>query len=780
MWRHYAEVTALLLISIGRPAAVFADSSDSLAGLSLEEGLNRYERDGLRLFYSSDLVRGAMRIETEPTDTDPVTAVAQLLAPHRLMLRPGLNDTWLIVRIPAAETRSDPASSDNLLDSAIAQPTIAPALEELIVSASQYEITRSQTTLPQVIGRRDLEQMPDIGDDVIRAVARLPGIASNGFSALSHFRGGESGETLVRFDGLRLYDPFHLRDFQSVFSVIDPRIVSSMNIYTGGFPATFGDRMSGVVDIESMSVDEDIYHEVGASFFNTSILSSGKFANERAEWLASLRRSNLDILYDRFSDQPDRPRYSDLFAKLHIDVSDALGLTANILRAEDEVSLADDEDREEQAQARQRDSYDWLKLDYATNSRTSGSAQFARTRIDSSRSGTSEKTGVSAGTLNDVQSFTLTTLQSDWSRLIGARMLLDFGASLTRMRGHYKYDDEVDFDVLFNADGAATVPQRTRSIAVQPTGRQQSMYANLKVDWNSRIATDFGIRWNRQSISGVRNSTLGPRIGIRYRLAQKSTLRASWGKFFQTQAINELQVSDGIVQFDRPQQSEQFVIGFDRELESGFAFRAEAYAKEMRDLRPRFENILNARVLLPELKPDRIRLEPDSATAYGIELAFDGTAGRFDFWGGLSWARVKDKFADTTTLRSWDQTYSLSTGFNTSLGDWTLSAAVTYRTGWPTSTVMPLEGAAFPTVTVPVRNEIRLNAYGSLDVRLSRDFLLRRSSLSIFAEIANITGRDNPCCLEFEVGDEEDAGQFILDELAYLSTIPSIGFLWKF
>ena len=193
--------------------------------------------------------------------------------------------------------------------------------------------------------------------------------------------------------------------------------------------------MSGVIDVESMTIEDDVYHEFGASFFNSSFLSAGTFADQRAEWLVSVRRSNLDILYDRFSDQPDRPRYADLYSRLRYDISDSLAISANILRAEDEISLADDEDREEQASARQSDSYEWLRLDHNPDGRTSGVTLLARTRLESSRAdATTDKQGVSSGALDDVRSFTITTLQSDWSRLVGTKTLLDFGGSIRRMR----------------------------------------------------------------------------------------------------------------------------------------------------------------------------------------------------------------------------------------------------------------------------------------------------------------------------------------------------------
>ena len=45
-------------------------------------------------------------------------------------------------------------------------------------------------------------------------------MAGADISARASIRGGEPEETLVRFDGLRLYNPFHLKDFQSVFSSV--------------------------------------------------------------------------------------------------------------------------------------------------------------------------------------------------------------------------------------------------------------------------------------------------------------------------------------------------------------------------------------------------------------------------------------------------------------------------------------------------------------------------------------------------------------------------------
>jgi hypothetical protein len=61
----------------------------------------------------------------------------------------------------------------------------------------------------------------------------------DGFSSLGAVRGGEPNETAIVLDGLRLYEPFHLKNFMSPVSVLDARVVRSMQVYSGGFPVIY-------------------------------------------------------------------------------------------------------------------------------------------------------------------------------------------------------------------------------------------------------------------------------------------------------------------------------------------------------------------------------------------------------------------------------------------------------------------------------------------------------------------------------------------------------------
>ncbi len=75
-------------------------------------------------------------------------------------------------------------------------------------------------------------------------------MANNGLSARPYIRGGAPNEVAVLFDGVRLVEPYHLRDFQSVFSAIDERIVDHVAVHAGGFSAEYGDALSGLMVVE--------------------------------------------------------------------------------------------------------------------------------------------------------------------------------------------------------------------------------------------------------------------------------------------------------------------------------------------------------------------------------------------------------------------------------------------------------------------------------------------------------------------------------------------------
>ncbi len=128
-----------------------------------------------------------------------------------------------------------------------------------------------------------------------------------------YLRGGTADETLVRFDDLRLYNPYHLKDFFSVFSTIDPGIVSDIRIYTGGFPVAFGDRSSGVVDIAPRLPGAKFQGQAVASLLTAGVALDGSFDDGAGDWAVAARRGNMDLYFNLVDSPLGEPQYHDLY-----------------------------------------------------------------------------------------------------------------------------------------------------------------------------------------------------------------------------------------------------------------------------------------------------------------------------------------------------------------------------------------------------------------------------------------------------------------------------------
>lgn len=60
----------------------------------------------------------------------------------------------------------------------------------------------------------------------------------------------------------------------------------------------------------------------------------------------------------------------------------------------------------------------------------------------------------------------------------------------------------------------------------------------------------FGLRWDDQTYTGLPSGAqLSPRISVLHALNPKTELRFSWGRYYQSQGIHELQIEDDLTRF---------------------------------------------------------------------------------------------------------------------------------------------------------------------------------------------------------------------------------------
>lgn len=169
-----------------------------------------------------------------------------------------------------------------------------------------------------------------------------PRAAASGAAAKTYLRGGDRDEIGIMLNGQKLFDPFHVRDYQSVFSVIDSRAIEGVEVYTGGFPVRFGNRMSGMVLMDALEPVDRRHVELGLSVYNTSLLFAGREDNK--QWLFSARRGNLDLV---INEKLGSPSYYDVFAEFAWEPNPDMSVSFNALFADDRVEIVLESDPEE-------------------------------------------------------------------------------------------------------------------------------------------------------------------------------------------------------------------------------------------------------------------------------------------------------------------------------------------------------------------------------------------------------------------------------------------------
>ena len=95
------------------------------------------------------------------------------------------------------------------------------------------------------------DRLPSIGGSVETLIKTLPGVSNNNeLSSQYSVRGGNFDENLVYVNGIEIMRPFLVKSGeQEGLSFVNSDMVSSISFSAGGFDASYGDKMSSVLDI---------------------------------------------------------------------------------------------------------------------------------------------------------------------------------------------------------------------------------------------------------------------------------------------------------------------------------------------------------------------------------------------------------------------------------------------------------------------------------------------------------------------------------------------------
>jgi outer membrane receptor protein involved in Fe transport len=840
-----ALLSALAVMAVPPVAAMAA--SLLAPPVSLAEALSQLQEAGLPLVFTSEVVRPEMTVEGGvPAGGDPRRVLEALLAPHGLAAVEGPRGVLVVVRgAPAGDCAVDGEVRDPAgrplagadVELAPAQRPGAPrraetdagggfrfaglpcgdylltaradghlsrsarmALrghsavrvdlpeqpfldEEIVVRPSRWSLVEDGAGGVTVFGRDDLEELPQLGGDALRVVALAPGVATSDVSASFSVRGGRRDEVEIRLDGQELYEPYHLRDYDSALSIVPSESLASMTLATGGLPAARGDRMGGVLELTTTAPAERRRARFGIGPLHALAASSGHLAG--AAWSLTGRAGSGELADRVLGD--DEPRFWDAFGRLDVPLGQGV-LAARALAADDSLEIErrfDDESENVGTDYASR--YGWLSHETVLGGAhfLTSRASWARTRRD--RRGVESEEDESFS-VRDVRHMQVLGLSQAWAWQRGERTRIELGAEAQRFDAELDYANTLERPielVVPLAEAAAAVPRIHRRLR----GDHLGLWASQRATLGARLTAELGLRYDRHTSTG--DTLLSPRLNTAWRLGEDSVLRASWGVFHQSQRPYELAVEDGQSRLAEAERSRQWVVGYERLFAADArlaSVRVEAFGRAVGNPRERFVSLFEPVNIFPETEPDRVRLVLRESAARGLELLVRGGGERLSWW--LSYAYTDStlslatlSLAGSEVPATFDQPHAvtLDVGYRLIRG-WNVNAAWHYHTGWPTTPLVGLspageDGGEAAILELGRLNSRRLPPYHRLDLRIYRQWPAGRSSLRFFVDVQNVYDRENLAGFDPDFDVEE--GTVALEPELWPGIVPSFGIIWE-
>jgi outer membrane receptor protein involved in Fe transport len=399
------------------------------------------------------------------------------------------------------------------------------------------------------------------------------------------------------------------------------------------------------------------------------------------------------------------------------------------------------------------------------------------------RAGAKIEGGAGAFETSDDRSFDFIGAKQDWTLEAGGRHVVKGGVELRRQHARYDYATESTFEPSDPGPGG-NPSDRSFAIDLRPIGESWGAYVADRIRITPSLVGEVGLRWDKQF--WIEDNQVSPRVQLRWDSGEW-VIRTAWGRYFQSQRLNELQVEDGVSTFYPAQSSEHWLASVERYFSSGPGVRVEAYLKEMDDLRPRWENLFNPLELFPEAQTDRVLVAPERGTARGIEVVAKGpSTRRVSWWASYGWAEAVDEIDGKRVPRNWDQRHTASVSVDFDLkGGWAVNLGAAWHSGWPATGVIavPSGDPDKPEVELIAgeRNGERLPAYLRFDARVSRSFATRAGEVTLIGEILNLANRDNACCVDdYAVRPLEDGTVAVVRDDRYWPPVtPTFAIRWR-
>lgn len=604
------------------------------------------------------------------------------------------------------------------------------------VTAGPFEMERAASPSALTLEGPEAKNLASVlADDPLRAVQGMPGVASNNdFASQFSVRAADYSRIGLYVDDLLVHAPFHQvqGETNASLTILNGDALDQIALYAGAWPARFADRTAGVLDVKTREGDRHRVRFRGtASASNAGLLAEGPLGKSgRGSWIASVRKSYLQYIIRRTSDDPTLAfGFTDGQGRLTYDLTPRHNLSLSVMDGTSGLDRTD-----------------------------------ARARL-----------GVNSPMTSDFRS---TLIHLAWRYAATGRLLLVNRGAWLRERGVSRSRDELPLthdgygewiwrsDVSWSWTDAGTFeagadarrlredgytnryqfnPFAIRRLDLfRGTGVRSGAYAQQSFGMLSgRLHLAAGARWSRQSVSGA--GAYSPFASVTLSPLAATRLTLGWGQYAQFPELSQF-----YSMFARPWLAPERAIHFEASLEQRLGQRSrvrlEAYSRQDRDLlfRPWYDpRLLNGRIFNPPA--DAQILNSQRGYARGAQILMQRrSANGFTGWASYSYgtSKVNDRVLGIWFPSDYDQRHTVNLFASQRVRpSVNLSVKWVYGSGFPVPGFLTRTQSTY--YLAGARNAARLDPYQRLDFRANKSKVFPRWKLTVFFEVVNLLNHSN-------------------------------------
>ena len=220
-------------------------------------------------------------------------------------------------------------------------------MAETVIEAGYFSEETSSRVSAVNFNYEEIRRSPGSAQDISRLLQALPSVNMNNDQRNDLIvRGGSPSEILTLVDNVRIGNINHFPTQGASggpIGLLNAELIEDVTFNAGGFGAEYGDRMSAVMSIQLREGNrEEFDGEYNMSMAGAGFILEGPLSNGRGSWIASARRSYLDLIVGAIGTGVV-PVYSDMQGKLSFDISDKHQLALLGISGFDNIELGPDD-----------------------------------------------------------------------------------------------------------------------------------------------------------------------------------------------------------------------------------------------------------------------------------------------------------------------------------------------------------------------------------------------------------------------------------------------------